>query len=146
MRLVIQRVNCASVEVDGEYVGQINKGLLVFIGVGQDDTLQHAEFLANKLLKLKIFPDESGHMKKSVLDIGGELLLISQFTLYAKHKKNKLSFHRAMNGEDAEKIYNHFCEICSNEIKVEKGIFGAYMNVKSSNDGPVTVMLEKEEF
>ena len=144
MKLVIQRVSEASVTVDGEIVGQIGKGLLVLIGIKNTDTEKEADYLVNRLLKMRIFPDDDGRMNRSVQDVGGSLLLISQFTLYSSHKKHRPSFHNAMNFEDAEKLYDYFCMKTGEHIKTETGAFGEYMDVKLANDGPVTIVIEKE--
>ena len=144
MKLVVQRVTDASVEVDNSIVGEIGAGLMVLVGFGQNDTTREADFLARKLIKLRIFADENGRMNKSVKDISGELLLVPQFTLYGKVKKNRPSFHRALNPEDATKLFDYFARKCSEEIPVETGEFGAYMKVSLLNDGPVTILLEKD--
>ncbi len=144
MKLVVQRVTDASVEVDNSIVGEIGAGLMVLVGFGQNDTTREADFLARKLIKLRIFADENGRMNKSVKDISGELLLVPQFTLYGKVKKNRPSFHRALNPDDATKLFDYFARKCSEEIPVETGEFGAYMKVSLLNDGPVTILLEKD--
>ena len=144
MKLVIQRVSEASVEVNNEIIGQIDKGLMVLIGIKDSDTTQEADYLINKLLKMRIFPDNEGKMNKSVKDVDGKLLLISQFTLYSSHKKHRPSFHKAMNFKDAEELYDYFCNKCAKEIVTETGLFGEYMNVKLVNDGPVTIVIEKD--
>lgn len=144
MKLVVQRVSEASVEVNNKIVGQINKGLMVLVGFGINDSKQEADYLSNKLLKLRIFEDENDRMNRSVLDIGGELLLIPQFTLYASTKKNRPSFHKALSPEKATELFDYFCDRCSENVTVETGIFGAHMNVSLLNNGPVTILLEKE--
>ena len=144
MKLVVQRVTDASVEVDNSIVGEIGAGLMVLVGFGQNDTTREADFLARKLIKLRIFADENGRMNKSVKDISGELLLVPQFTLYGKVKRNRPSFHRALNPDDATKLFDYFVDKCSEEIPVETGEFGAYMKVSLLNDGPVTILLEKD--
>lgn len=144
MKLVVQRVTQSSVEVDGEIVGQIDNGLMVLVGFGINDTTREADFLARKLIKLRIFADENGRMNLSVKDTGGKLLLVPQFTLYGKVKKNRPSFHKALNPEDATKLFDYFVEKCSEEIEVETGEFGAFMKVSLLNDGPVTILLEKD--
>ena len=144
MKLVVQRVTNASVTVDNTIVGEIDDGLMVLVGFGQNDTTREADFLARKLIKLRIFADENGRMNKSVKDILGKLLLVPQFTLYGKVKKNRPSFHKALNPDDATKLFDYFVEKCSEEIPVETGEFGAYMKVDLLNDGPVTILLEKE--
>lgn len=144
MKLVIQRVANASVEVDNEIIGQIDKGLMVLVGFGQNDTAKEVDYLSKKLIKLRIFPDENGRMNNSVRNVSGKLLLVPQFTLYGKTKKNRPSFHQALNPDDATKLFDYFVEKCSEEIEVETGEFGAYMKVNLLNDGPVTILLEKD--
>lgn len=144
MKLIVQRVSNASVEVDNEIVGKIGKGLMVLVGFGIEDSVREADFLSNKLLKLRIFEDDEDRMNRSVLDIDGEILLVPQFTLYASTKKNRPSFHRALAPDEATKLFDYFCEKCSESIHVETGEFGAHMNVSLLNNGPVTIILEKE--
>ena len=144
MKLVVQRVTRASVEVDDEIVGKIDEGLMVLVGFGVNDTTKEADYLAKKLLKLRIFKDENGRMNRSVQDINGKLLLVPQFTLYASTKKNRPSFHKAMNPESATELFEYFKEKCSEGVEVESGVFGAYMKVDLLNNGPVTILLEKE--
>lgn len=144
MKLVVQRVTSASVKVDDETIGQIDNGLMVLVGFGENDTQKEADYLSQKLLKLRIFADESGHMNKSVKDIEGKLLLVPQFTLYASTKKNRPSFHKALAPDVATDLFDYFTAKCTEEIDVETGEFGAYMEVSLVNDGPVTILLEKE--
>ena len=144
MKLVIQRVTNASVEVEGEITGQIEDGLMVLVGFGQGDSEKEVEYLARKLTKLRIFPDDEGRMNLSVKDIGGKLLLVPQFTLYAHTKKNRPSFHRALAPDKATELFDYFVEKCSEDVPVETGEFGAYMKVSLLNNGPVTILLEKE--
>ena len=144
MKLVVQRVTNANVEVDSEIVGEIGEGLMVLVGFGVNDTEKEADYLAKKLLKLRIFEDENGRMNRSVMDIGGKLLLVPQFTLYARTKKNRPSFHRALHPDKATELFDYFVEKCGEEIEVQTGIFGAFMNVSLLNNGPVTILLEKE--
>ncbi len=144
MKLVVQRVTRAGVEVDDEIVGKIDEGLMVLVGFGVNDTTKEADYLAKKLLKLRIFKDENGRMNRSVQDINGKLLLVPQFTLYASTKKNRPSFHKAMNPESATELFEYFKEKCSEGVEVESGVFGAYMKVDLLNNGPVTILLEKE--
>ncbi len=144
MKLVIQRVSSASVKVDNLIVGEIDNGLMVLVGFGVNDTTREVDFLARKLVKLRVFADESGRMNRSVKDISGKLLLVPQFTLYGKVKKNRPSFHKALNPEDATKLFDYFVEKCGEEIEVETGEFGAYMEVSLLNNGPVTILLEKD--
>ena len=145
MKLVIQRVANAQVEVDKKIVGKINKGYLVLFGVKEGDTIEQADALADKLCKLRIFEDENEKMNLSINDIDGELLIVSQFTLYANCEKgNRPSFVEAMEPKKANEIYEYFVEKCKEKVrKVEKGVFGAHMKVSLLNDGPVTIVLEK---
>lgn len=145
MKLVIQRVNNAKVDVDNKTIGQIEKGFLVLIGVGPEDTKEIADFLVEKLCNLRIFEDENQKMNLSIKDIDGELLIVSQFTLYADCKKgNRPSFAGAAEPEKANALYEYFIEKCKGKVKkVEHGKFGADMKVSLLNDGPVTIILEK---
>lgn len=145
MRFVIQRVQNASVKVDGEIKGQIGKGFMVLIGVAQSDTEAEADRLIKKMLGLRIFKDENGKTNLSLADIGGELLLISQFTLYADCKKgNRPSFINAGKPDMANKLYEYIISECSKHFHTEKGVFGADMKVELVNDGPFTVILDSE--
>lgn len=147
MRIVIQRVKRASVSVEEKVVGSIQKGFLVLIGIGQGDDEATADKYMKKLLGLRIFEDENGKTNLSLADVGGELLVISQFTLYADCKKgNRPSFVKAGAPDMAEHLYEHFMERCRNYVDVvEKGQFGADMKVELLNDGPFTLMLESEQ-
>lgn len=144
MRLVIQRVTRAAVSVSGRVVGKINGGFLVLLGVGEEDSEAECERLSRKLIDLRIFADENGKTNLSLKSVGGELLIISQFTLYANCEKgNRPSFIQAKEAKEAERLYEYFCELCAREIEVvEKGVFGADMSVELTNDGPFTVILE----
>ena len=144
MKLVVQRVTSASVDVEGEIVGEISDGLMVLVGFGQNDTAREADYLAGKLAKLRIFEDENGRMNKSVRDIGGQILLVPQFTLYAHTKKNRPSFHKALSPDRATELFDYFTGKCGELVPVETGEFGAFMKVKLLNNGPVTILLEKE--
>lgn len=144
MKLVVQRVTHASVEVDGEVTGKIDEGLMALVGFGENDTVKEADYLARKLAKLRAFPDEDGRMNRSVIDIEGKLLLVPQFTLYGKVKKYRPSFHRALEPEKATELFDYFTEKCSEYADVETGVFGAFMQVSLLNNGPVTILLEKE--
>ena len=144
MKLVVQRVTSASVEVEGEIVGEIDEGLMVLVGFGENDTTREADYLAGKLAKLRIFPDEKGRMNRSVMDIGGKLLLVPQFTLYAHTKKNRPSFHKALAPDRATELFDYFTQKCGELVEVETGEFGAFMKVSLLNNGPVTIILEKE--
>ena len=145
MKLVVQRVANAQVEVDGEVVGKIGKGFLVFCGIKNVDTEKEADFLAKRLCNLRIFEDENEKMNLSLKDVGGELLIISQFTLYGNAMDgNRPSFIEAARPEKANPLYEYFLAKCREYgIKVEKGIFGADMKVSLLNDGPVTIIIEK---
>ena len=145
MKLVIQRVKRASVEVNNEIVGKIEQGFLVLLGVGPEDTKENADFLVQKLIKLRVFEDENGKMNLSLKDINGELLIVSQFTLYADCTGgNRPSFTNAAKPDKANELYEYFIKECKKEnIEVEHGIFGADMKVELLNDGPVTILLEK---
>ena len=145
MRLVIQRVSNAKVEVSNKIIGQIEKGFLVLLGVGPEDTENIADYLVEKLCNLRVFEDENHKMNLSVKNIDGELLIVSQFTLYADCKKgNRPSFTNAAEPEKANELYKYFIEKCKNKVKrVEHGEFGADMKVSLLNDGPVTIILEK---
>ena len=146
MRLLVQRVKNAKVVVDEKTVGEIGKGFLVLCGVTHSDTEKEAEFLAKKLCNLRVFEDENGKMNLSVKDVNGELLVVSQFTLYADTSSgNRPSFVNAASPEYANSLYEYFMKQCeSYGMNVQKGVFGAHMEVSLLNDGPVTVMLEKE--
>ena len=144
MKIVIQRVLEAEVKVEGKLISKIGKGCLVLLGVTHTDTKENAGYLVKKLCKLRIFADQQDKMNLSLKDVKGELLIVSQFTLYANCKEgNRPSFTEASKPEKAKEIYEYFCEECEkNDIKVQKGIFGADMKVKLINDGPVTIILE----
>lgn len=144
MKLVVQRVTSASVEVDNQIIGEIGDGLMVLVGFGENDTTREADYLARKLAKLRIFEDENGRMNKSVMDIEGKLLLVPQFTLYAHTKKNRPSFHKALAPAEATVLFDYFTEKCQEFINTETGEFGAFMKVNLLNNGPVTIILEKE--
>lgn len=145
MKLVVQRVKNAKVEVDEKTVGSINQGFLVLLGVTHTDTRSEADYLVKKLCNLRVFEDENGKMNLGLKDVGGELLIVSQFTLYADCSQgNRPSFINAAKPDVANELYEYFCEKCKEQnIKVEKGIFGADMKVNLLNDGPVTIILEK---
>ncbi|MFP4395843.1 MAG: D-aminoacyl-tRNA deacylase [Anaerolineales bacterium] len=146
MRAVVQRVTHASVAVEGETVGEIDEGLLVLLGVGEGDTEEEARWLAHKTANLRIFPDDEGKMNLSVKDMEGRVLVVSQFTLYGDPRRGfRPSFARAAPPEIAEPLVEYFIDVIQKEnISVAAGIFQAYMTVELVNDGPVTILLEKE--
>ncbi|MGJ0848008.1 D-tyrosyl-tRNA(Tyr) deacylase [Tissierella praeacuta DSM 18095] len=147
MRAVVQRVSEATVRVDNKVAGEIGKGLLVFLGIGEGDTEKDLEYLVDKVLGLRIFQDENDKMNLSLLDINGEILVISQFTLYGDVRKGKRpSFTDSAHPDIAERMYLEFIDKCkTKEIKTEKGIFGADMKVSLVNDGPVTILLDSKK-
>ena len=145
MRLLIQRVSKASVKVEGECVGKINKGFLVFLGITHGDTKDNVDYLVNKLYNLRVFEDENEKMNLSIKDINGEILIVSQFTLYADTSHgNRPSFINAAKPYEANELYEYFIEKAKQKgLKIEAGIFGADMKVELLNDSPVTILLEK---
>ncbi len=144
MRFVCQQVLHAQVEVNGQSVGRIDKGLLVYLGVGKEDTLKDAEFMAEKLINLRIFPDDAGKMNRSLLDVGGAVLLVSNFTLHGDCRKGRRpGFDAAAQPQVAEQLYEKVADLIARQgVSVEKGLFGEYMHVTSTNDGPVTFLLD----
>ena len=146
MKALVQKVKSSSVSVDGKIINSIGKGLNVLLGVNVEDTQEDAIKLAKKVLNLRIFEDENDVMNKSILDVGGEILSISQFTLQADTKKgNRPSYINAMRGEDAIKLYELFNEELNKEIKTYPGVFGADMEVQIVNDGPTTIILDTRQ-
>ena len=144
MRVLVQRSGKSNVTIDGKVVGSINKGLVLLVGFTEGDTIDNIKHLVNKVINLRIFDDENGVMNKSILDCGGDILSISQFTLYADTKKgNRPSYINALGGEKAEPLYDLFNEELRKHVHVETGRFGAEMIVSITNDGPITIMLEK---
>ncbi|MGI6073600.1 MAG: D-aminoacyl-tRNA deacylase [Fermentimonas sp.] len=147
MRALIQRVSHAKVEIDGDLTGEISRGLLVLIGIENTDNETDIDYLVGKISKLRIFDDEEGVMNKSVLDIDGDVMIVSQFTLYACTKKgNRPSYIRSAKPETAIPIYEKFCKAMSDQIgkEVQTGIFGADMQVSLLNDGPVTIWIDSK--
>ena len=143
MKALIQRVTSSSVEVDGTNVGQINKGLLVFIGIEKLDELSHADKMINKILSYRVFSDANDKMNLSVSDINGDVLLVPQFTLAADTKNGtRAGFSTAMKPLEAENIYDYMVEKFKTFVNIQSGIFGADMKVSLVNDGPVTFLLE----
>lgn len=142
MRVVVQKCLYSSVSVDGKIVGEINNGLNVLVGFTQDDTIKDLEYCVRKIVNLRIFEDEEGVMNKSILEVGGEILSISQFTLYGSVKKgNRPSYVAALNGEQALPLYEKFNEMLSQYVNVKTGVFGAQMKVIIHNDGPTTILI-----
>jgi D-tyrosyl-tRNA(Tyr) deacylase len=146
MKVVIQRVSNANVKVDGQVTGQITNGLLLLIGIDEEDEKVDADWLVQKILNLRIFGDENGKLNLSILDISGEILCISQFTLIADYKKgNRPSFIKAAKPDKAIPLFEYFkSEIVKSNLKVESGVFGADMKVSLLNDGPVTIVMDSK--
>lgn len=145
MRVVIQRVTNASVQVNTNIISSINNGLLLLVGFEEDEAIQDMQWLANKIINLRIFNDSDGLMNLSVADINGDILVVSQFTLYAWTKKgNRPSFSRAATFDKGEEYYNKFLEILQNSFNkiIFKGIFGGNMQINLTNDGPVTIIMD----
>jgi len=145
MRVIIQRVSQASVKVDGKLISEIGQGILILVGITHSDDINDVAYLTNKIVHLRIFNDSHHRMNLSLQDINGEILCVSQFTLYADTKKgNRPSYIEAANTEMAIKIYESFCDSLSDKIgrKIQQGIFGANMQVELLNDGPVTIILD----
>lgn len=145
MKVLVQRVLEAQVEVDSKVVGSIDKGLLLFVGFTNTDTSKEIDYLVNKVINLRIFDDDNGIMNKSLIDIKGSILSVSQFTLYADASKgNRPSYINAMSGDKSIKLYEEFnTKLKEHNIPIQTGIFGADMKVSLINDGPITIMLEK---
>lgn len=144
MRFVCQRVLQAQVDVNDQTVGRIDKGLLIYLSVGKEDTIKDAEFIAEKLINLRIFPDEDRKMNRSLLDIGGAVLLVSNFTLHGDCRKGRRpGFDAAAQPQLAEQLYEKVADLITQQgVSVEKGVFGEYMHVTSTNDGPVNFLLD----
>ena len=144
MKVLVQRSGKSSVSVSSKVVGKIDSGLVLFVGFTEGDDISNINYLVKKVLNLRIFPDENGVMNKSILDYGGSILSISQFTLYADTKKgNRPSYINALSGEYSSKLYDEFNKVLRESIHVETGIFGADMEVDITNIGPTTIMLER---
>lgn len=145
MKIVVQRCSKASVTVDKKVVGKIDKGLVLLVGFTEGDSVNEITYMADKVINLRIFDDENGVMNRSILDVGGSILSISQFTLYGDARKGRRpSYIKALRGEESIKLYELFNQELRKKTQVEEGIFGADMKVELINDGPVTILLEKE--
>jgi D-tyrosyl-tRNA(Tyr) deacylase len=147
MRALVQRVSRASVTVNGAVAGAIDRGFLVLLGVGQEDSAREAETLALKVAGLRLFEDTEGKMNLALADVGGEVLCVSQFTLYGDVRKGRRpSFTDAASPELGERMYEHFCSALEREgLRVGRGVFGAHMDVELVNDGPVTLMIDTDD-
>ncbi|KEI85856.1 D-aminoacyl-tRNA deacylase [Clostridium botulinum] len=147
MRAVVQRVISSKVEVDGKVIGSIGKGLNVLLGISREDTEEDIKYLKEKIMNLRIFEDENEKLNKSLLDIGGDIIIVSQFTLYGDCRKGRRpSFIEALGGEEAYILYNKFVESIKKEVNnVATGEFGADMKVYIENDGPVTILLDSKK-
>ncbi|WP_032121878.1 D-aminoacyl-tRNA deacylase [Clostridium amazonitimonense] len=147
MRAVIQRVLNSSVTVEGKVISSIGTGFNILLGISKEDTIEDAKYLRDKILNLRVFEDEEGKMNKSLMEVSGEILIVSQFTLYGDCRKGRRpNFMNALSGEEAEKLYEHFISLCKEcDLKVETGVFGADMKVSIENDGPVTLILESKK-
>lgn len=144
MRVVLQRSLESKVEVEGKVTGSIDSGLVILVGFTEGDNLEKIDYMVNKIVNLRIFDDENGVMNKSLLDVGGSILSISQFTLYANTEKGRRpSYVDALRGEESIKLYDLFNEKLREFVKVETGIFGADMKVSITNNGPVTIVMER---
>lgn len=145
MIAIIQRVASASVDINGERQAQINKGLLILLGVGKGDTEEDANLLIEKIRKIRIFSDSDGKMNLSVTDVGGELLVVPNFTLYASYKKgNRPDYMNSAPPNEAEPLFDFFCERISKLLSTSRGVFGADMQVSLVNDGPVTIPMDSK--
>lgn len=145
MIAVIQRVENASVTIDNELHSKIGNGLLILLGVKQGDEQRDAELLAKKISNLRIFSDENGKMNLSAIDIGGEMLVVSNFTLLANYKKgNRPDYMNGAKPEEANRLYEYFCKCASEYLPIKTGIFGADMKIELLNDGPVTIVMDSE--
>ncbi len=146
MKLVIMRSRNSSVSIDGKMISSIDKGLMILVGISVDDTLEDVKKCAKKALNMRIFDDENGVMNKSILDVGGSILSVSQFTLLADASKgNRPSYINAMKGEDAVRLYDEFNALLKESVNVETGSFGADMQVSILNDGPITIIYDNKK-
>ena len=145
MKVVIQRALASSVEVDNKLINKIEKGMVILVGVNVEDTSEDVDYLVRKTLNLRIFDDENGVMNKSILDVGGEILSISQFTHQASTKDgNRPSYINAMKGEEAVKLYEEYNKKLNEKVKTYPGVFGAEMKVSITNDGPITIIIDSK--
>ena len=145
MKVVIQRALASSVEVDNKLINKIEKGMVILVGVNVEDTSEDVDYLVRKTLNLRIFDDENGVMNKSILDVGGEILSISQFTLQASTKDgNRPSYINAMKGEEAVKLYEEYNKKLNEKVKTYPGVFGAEMKVSITSDGPITIIIDSK--
>ena len=145
MKVVIQRALASSVEVDNKLINKIEKGMVILVGVNVEDTSEDVDYLVRKTLNLRIFDDENGVMNKSILDVGGEILSISQFTLQASTKDgNRPSYINAMKGEEAVKLYEEYNKKLNEKVKTYPGVFAAEMKVSITNDGPITIIIDSK--
>lgn len=145
MKVVIQRALASSVEVDNKLINKIEKGMVILVGVNVEDTSEDVDYLVRKTLNLRIFDDENGVMNKSILDVGGEILSISQFTLQASTKDgNRPSYINAMKGEEAVKLYEEYNKKLNEKVKTYPGVFGAEMKVSITNDVPITIIIDSK--
>ena len=145
MKVVIQRALASSVEVDNKLINKIEKGMVILVGVNVEDTSEDVDYLVRKTLNLRIFDDENVVMNKSILDVGGEILSISQFTLQASTKDgNRPSYINAMKGEEAIKLYEEYNKKLNEKVKTYPGVFGAEMKVSITNDGPITIIIDSK--
>lgn len=147
MRAVIQRVKTSRVIVDKEIVGSISEGFNVLLGISKEDSIKDVVYLRDKIVNLRVFEDEQGKLNKSLKEVNGQLLIISQFTLYGDCRKGRRpNFMEALGGEEAEELYLKFVELCKEEISiVQNGVFGAHMTVEIDNDGPVTLIIDSKK-
>lgn len=145
MRCVVQRVTSSKVDVDGKTVGEIKNGLNVLVGLTETDTIKEIEYCVKKITNLRVFDDENGVMNKSVIDIKGEILSISQFTLYGDVRKgNRPSYIKALGGDKAKPMYEEFNRLLNNIVPTKEGVFGADMKVSINNDGPCTIIIDTD--
>lgn len=147
MRAVVQRVKCSKVVVDGKVIGQIDRGFNVLLGISREDTTEDVRYMKDKIVNLRVFEDDQGKLNRSLLDVGGELLVVSQFTLYGDCRKGRRpSFIEALGGDEANSLYEEFVRLCREDVgRVETGEFGAEMMVSIENDGPVTLLIDSKK-